>query len=139
MRESEDKISNDEAWRSLRELLDIAPNTSVIQSVEALIRRDEVILDRRSEEDRKAWDSYVNAMLSASPGLSVETAIKHADRILRHRQWKFDHSQSLNLQEIATSILQACRDKDAMAAIMAATEVLQDNLYRFEMRLKETT
>ena len=41
-------------------------------------------------ENRQVWDSYVNSMLNASPGLTVETAVKLADRILEYRLKKFE-------------------------------------------------
>jgi hypothetical protein len=48
------------------------------------------IYPQHTSENRLAWDGYVNAMLNASPGLSVETAVRHADKILEVRIKKFN-------------------------------------------------
>jgi hypothetical protein len=41
------------------------------------------------QEYRLAWDGYANAMLRSSPGLHVDTAIMHADKMLEYRRKKF--------------------------------------------------
>lgn len=81
---------------ALRENGDLDETLGVVESVKLLIHRSinlavltKLNQERCFAEEKTTWDSYVNSMLNASPGLTVETAVKLADRILEYRQKKF--------------------------------------------------